>query len=292
MYAQVFAVIAPIFLCSLVGIVWARLKIPYDTEFVSNLVMSIGAPCLIISTLTKVEVPSSQLLLFFLATVVGLVIVALISFTMVKLLRADVKVMLPPMIFPNAGNMGLPLCLFAFGDQGLALGLIVFMVMAVSQFALGVALVSGAHPVKALFSSPVFYAASVSVLLILMDWHLPTWLENTVGLLGSMSIPLMLISLGVSLANLKVRSYLNSIIFAVMRLGIGFAVGLLLCEIFDMEGLQRGVIIIQFAMPAAVFNYLLALRYDRSPDQVAGVVVTSTLLSFCFLPFLLWFIYQ
>jgi hypothetical protein len=148
------------------------------------------------------------------------------------------------------------------------------------------------HPLRSLFASPVFYAALLAVVLILTQWKLPLWISNTVGILGDMSIPLMLISLGVSLARLQVKSLSRALLYSVLRLGIGFSVGCLLVSLFALDGLARGVVLIQFSMPAAVFNYLLADRYGQSPQEVAGFVIVSTLISFLTLPLLLWFAYQ
>jgi hypothetical protein len=292
MYAQVFAVIAPIFICALVGVIWARRDMPYSSDFVARLVMNIGAPCLIIATLGKVSVPEQQLRYLALITFLGLTLVALLSYLALRLLKGKVRVYMPSLLFANTGNMGLPLCLLAFGEEGLALALIIFMVTATLHFSIGVALVGRMHPLRSLFASPVFYAALLAVVLILTQWKLPLWISNTVGILGDMSIPLMLISLGVSLARLQVKSLSRALLYSVLRLGIGFSVGCLLVSLFALDGLARGVVLIQFSMPAAVFNYLLADRYGQSPQEVAGFVIVSTLISFLTLPLLLWFAYQ
>lgn len=292
MYAQIFAVIAPIFICAFVGYVWALRKLPYDAEFVSRLVMIVGAPCLIISSLSKVNVSSEHLLALGVATVLGLLSNVALSTILLRLIHRPVKVYLPPMLFPNCGNMGLPVCLFAFGETGLGMSLVIFMVTALIHFSLGVAWLSGGHVLKSLLRTPVVYAAALSFTMIVTQQRLPLWLDNTVGLLGDMSIPLMLVSLGVSLRNLHIKGLLRSVLFSAWRLGVGFTLGLLVCWLFDFKGTMAGVVLIQFSMPAAVFNYLLAQRYQYQPEEVAGIVVVSTCLSFLSLPALLWFVYQ
>jgi predicted permease len=89
---------------------------------------------------------------------------------------------------------------------------------------------------------------------------------------------------------LKLQSLKWSVFFSVARLAMGFCVGLLLCWIFNLSGAMRGVVMVQSTMPSAVFNYLLALTYNREKESVAGVVVCSTLISFLTLPLLLWFL--
>ncbi|MBK6511719.1 MAG: AEC family transporter [Haliea sp.] len=138
--------------------------------------------------------------------------------------------------------------------------------------------------------SPVVYAGLLSVLLIAFDWQLPAWLQNTVSMLGNLSIPLMLLALGVSLAGINRKYALKALKLGSLRLLLGFGAGWLVAEILGLTGVLRGVLIIQATMPVAVFNYLLAVRYRKSPEEVAGAVMVSTLLSFATLPALLWFV--
>ena len=96
----------------------------------------------------------------------------------------------------------------------------------------------------------------------------------------------MLLTLGVSLANLKIVVFQKSLLFAVLRLSLGFSVGLLISNFFHLTGTARGVVIIHSSMPVPVFNYLMAYHYKRSPEEIAGMVILSTLLAFCVLPFI------
>jgi predicted permease len=100
----------------------------------------------------------------------------------------------------------------------------------------------------------------------------------------------MLIAMGVSLARFRITSAGRSVLIAALRLGMGFVVGVGVAELFGLTGVMRGVTILQSAMPVAVFSYLFAVRYNRSPEEVAGTVVISTLLSFASLPALLWYV--
>jgi predicted permease len=108
--------------------------------------------------------------------------------------------------------------------------------------------------------------------------------------MAGLTIPLMLLTLGVSLARLRVPRFSRSLLVALARMGLGFGAGLAVAHVFGLDGVARGVLILDASMPVAVFNYLLAERYDRAPDEVAGAVVVSTLLSFGTLPLLLWYL--
>jgi len=158
------------------------------------------------------------------------------------------------------------------------------------QMSLGLMLVAGHANVLQLLKQPVLWTTAIAVAMVMGDWALPQWLANTAGLLGDITIPLMLITLGVSLASLKIVEWRHSLLFSIVRVAGGFTVGWLVAGWFGLEGVERGVLILQSAMPVAVFNYLLALRYQREPGEVAGMVVMSTLLAFISLPLIVAYV--
>lgn len=290
MLTEIFAIIAPIFICAALGYGWARSGTPFESQFVSRLVMNIGAPCLIVGTLGKVDMPASHFIETVTAAVLVMVITGLLAIVLCRVMGLSQRAYLTSLVFPNTGNMGLPLSFFAFGEEGLAVALGLFLVKSLAHFSIGVALVSGSSNWRDSLRSPIVAAGLLTAVLIFTGWQLPQWLQNTVSLLGDFSIPLMLITLGVSLAQLRVRDFTLSCGLGVARLLIGFGAGFAVAELLSLEGAMRGVVIIQSTMPAAVFNYLLAQRYGQSPEAVAGLVVASTALSFVTLPTLLWFV--
>ena len=290
MINQLFAVIAPIFICAGIGYVWARRDLIYPVDFVTRLVMNIGAPCLIVASFSQSSIEIGSMTEMTLAALVVFGIVALIGIILIRLMRLEIGTFLPSLIFPNIGNMGLPLCLFAFGETGLALALTIFLLVFTLQMSLGIVLVAGRGNIGALVKQPVLWATAVALVLVAMNWSLPAWLGNTTGLIGDVTIPLMLITLGVSLARLKVAKWKHSLLFSVIRVAGGFLIALLVADWFDLQGVERGVLILQSSMPVAVFNYLLALKFEREPGEVAGMVLLSTLLAFCCLPFIVAFV--
>lgn len=290
MYAEIFSIIAPVFFTAAVGFLWSSFNFPYNGEFVSRFVMNVSAPCLILATMVKADITHEQLWQMTAITISGLFVLFVVQTLFIKAFKADVRSFFNSLVFANTGNMGVPICLFAFGEKALALSLVVFMITSMFHFSVGVSVVGGHNPLKTLLKAPVFYAAIASFALLLTNTGLPKSVFNTLSLIGDAAIPLMLISLGVSLYSIKLNALGKPLIFAVLRLLVGFIVGLTLCFLFQLEGMIRGIVLIQSAMPAAVFNYLLASTYNRNPDQVAAVVVLSTLLSFMTLPILLWYV--
>jgi len=290
MFNELVSVIAPILICAGLGYGWARLGIAYPVEFVTRLVMNIGAPCLIISSFSQSDIDINKMAEITAASLVILLIMLVIGVGLIRAMRLQAGTFLPSLLFPNIGNMGLPLCLFAFGETGLALGLTIFLLIFALQMSLGIMLVAGRGNLAGLIKQPVLWATAFALILVGTGWSLPAWLSNTTSILGGTTIPLMLITLGVSLARLKVAKWKHSLLFSLLRVMGGFGLAVLVAGLFGLQGVERGVLVLQFSMPVAVFNYLLALRYEREPGEVAGMVVLSTLLAFVLLPFIVSFV--
>jgi malate permease and related proteins len=290
MLGDLFAIIAPVFICAGIGFIWARQGRPYDVDLVTALMTNIGTPCLVFYTLSDAELSPDAFASMALLATTTILVFALIAGTVLKLINSDVRAFLPSLIFSNSGNMGLPLCLLAFGEKGLAIAIVFFTVSAVAQFTIGMMISSGSMSIVGLARIPIIYAVIAAVALMVAQIEAPAVIVNTTRILGGMTIPMMLITLGVSLSRLRVAALPRSTLLSLFRLLMGFAVGVGLSEILGLEGLERGVLIVQSSMPVAVFNYLFAQRYKREPEEVAGMVVISTAISFATLPLLLWYV--
>ncbi len=286
-YSDMAAIISPIFICAAIGFVWGRLQRPFDVELVTALVSSVGTPCLIGATLTSVEIDLQAVGVMAGATLLAFAGFAAIGILALRWSGLALHSFLPALIFPNSGNMGLPLCLFAFGDTGLAFAIVFFTIASTLQFTLGIGIAAGTFAPGQLLRMPQLYAVGFALLFLTTGTPVPGWLANTLDLLGGLTIPLMLIALGVALARLRVISIRRSLVLSLGRLGIGLATGLVVAWAFDLSGVARGVLIVQSAMPVAVFSYLFAQLYRRAPEEVAGMVVISTAISFATLPLLL-----
>lgn len=290
MLQQIFTIIAPVFLIAAIGFVWRQRRLPFDTAMITDLVLYIGAPCLLFSSLL-VNGPDLEAVIQIIGAALLVAGVAAVSGALVlKMLRLPLSTYLPSLFVPNVGNMGLPLCLLAFGEEGLALAVAYYATSSVLQFTAGVSIASGKISTDIIFRNPVIWAITAAFALLYADVELPKWIANTTEVLAGFVIPLMLMSLGASLANLKVATFWRSFGLAVFRLSVGFAVGVGVAMAFDLEGAARGVIIIQSAMPTAVFTYLYAARVGGRPEEVGGIVVISTILSFATLPLLLAYV--
>ena len=285
--SQLSAVVVPIFICAGVGLAWARLGWPFDPEVVTSLVYNIGAPCLIITTFARVELSPAALAELAGAGIIAYAMFAAVGLIVLRTVRLAVPSYLPALMFPLTGSMGLPVCFFAFGEPGLALALVYFTIGTVGTFTIGATIAAGRVSLAALLRTPAVYAVILAVALEIAGMELPRWVLNTTGLLAGIVIPTQLIALGLSLASLRVASLRRSLALALVRLGMGVAIGYGVAEALGLTGVAWAVVILQSSMPVAVSSYLFARLYRREPEEVAGMVVLSTAISFATLPLLL-----
>ena len=285
---QLFTIIAPVFACAALGYVWHKMRRPFDNETVTSLITNVGTPCLVFDTLVRLELDMGVFIDLGLAAAATVVGFGLLGWLYLRVTRAGLPDFLPALMFPNCGNMGVPLCLFAFGEIGLGMGIAFFAVMVLFQFTIGIAIAAGDISLRFILRTPMVYAVFAAVGLLMCDVRLPEWLSNTVHLFAGLTIPVMLMALGVSLAALGISKLRDSLSIALSRILIGLLVGPLVVMMLGLEGAAAGVVIIMAAMPVAVFSYLFGLRYGRSPDVLAGSVVLSTLISFLILPLILF----
>ena len=205
-----------------------------------------------------------------------------------KILGLDIRVYTPVLAFSNTGNMGLPLCLFAFGDAGLPFAIVNLVVSSVVSVTASGGFYSGRTSFDIFYKNPLVYGVLAAIPFLVAGARLPAWLANTTELIGGMAIPLMLIALGVAISKLRMNFVANSLGLSALKLALGFGIGVAVAELAGLEGAARGTLILMFAMPVALHNYVFAQRFERRAEEVAGMVLASTALSFVTLPLLLW----
>ncbi|NAW34007.1 AEC family transporter [Halomonas alimentaria] len=287
MLAELFAVMAPVLTGAGLGYLWIRLGQPYPVEFVTRLVFNIGTPALIIASLANAEIEAGNVGRTMLAAALVIMAMAAATPLMARLLGKEWRVVLAPMMYPNTGNMGLPVVLYAFGSAGFAYGITVMVTVSLFQFTVGSVMASRDNPLRTLVRTPTVYAIVISLTLLLTDTALPLWLANSVDLISGFTVPLMLITLGVSLASIQVRSLKSGVGFSLLRIPVAAALAWGIGSLLELPAMAQGILVLQMSMPVAVFNYLFAQKARREPEYVASLVFCSTLLSLLYLPLLL-----
>ena len=286
LYIKLFEVLFPIFFIVGIGYFLGKKSPNIDTNFITNYSANFGTPALIIFGVMSSGVTYSMFADYFVYWLIAMFIFGIVGVIFLILMKKDYVRELPPFILPNTGNMGIPICLFAYGVSGMGIAAAISAVIVLLHFTLNIFLASKKFDVLIIIKSPSFYAILITVAFLYFEIDAPTFVLNTVMLLGYAMIVLILMSLGMALTQLKVFSLKNSIISSIGRVIIGPIIGFILIKIFNLSGFAAGVLLIQSSMPSAILTYLIASMYSPKEiaDSIASTVVVSTLMSIITVP--------
>ena len=286
LYIKLFEVLFPVFLVIGIGYWYGKKDPKFDTKFITTFAGNIGLPCIIFYSLTTSNVDFSVFLRFLYYFFLYVGIFAILGILILKILNKDIYRLLPPLILPNTGNMGMPICLFAYGKMGLAIAAAVTSVIVVFHFSLNILLASRKFSFKPLINCVSIYALIISLFFVYFKIPPPNFIVNATFLISYSSIFLVLMSLGIALSNLKIFSFKESLIFSLTRIIIGPLIGFGFIKLFNLSGIEAGVMFIQTSMPAAVLTYLIGKMYSPKniSDNIASTVVLSSFLSFITIP--------
>ena len=287
---SVFQIVAPVFILAGLGYFWVKAGIEYRIEFVTRMAMTLSVPCLIFTALMKTEINPIDLKKVLLASLACYFFATVATFVFVKANSLNFRTFYSPMLFGNTGNIGLPVCLFAYGSVGFDFAVVVFAVMAIYNFTFGIWIVSGGgSPIKAL-KEPLIPAVLLGTLFLLNSWQTPKFLTNTLELIGQMAIPLMLITVGVAIARMNGTGLIQVIWPALGKFIVCFSCALFSVWLFELPEVAGAVLILQVTTPVAVTSYLLAEKYGADAEAVASLVIVSTFLSVLYIPLSLAFL--
>ncbi|MDJ0740205.1 MAG: AEC family transporter [Gammaproteobacteria bacterium] len=285
---QVFEIVFPIFAIVLLGYLYAR-RFGADMASANRLNLEIFTPALIFSVLAGEGFELARYADLALAAMVVVLGSGLLAWPLARLFGFADRVFLPPMMFNNSGNMGLPLALFAFGEAALPAAMILFLVENTLHFTVGNAMLTGhVHPLK-LLRLPMLVATMAGLVVAVFDVPIPGPLREAIDLLGQIAIPLMLFALGVRMTGVDFADWRIGVAGALICPASGLAIALPALAVFDLPGIQAAQLLVFAALPPAVLNFMLAERYHVAPHQVAAIVLLGNLASLLVLPaVLLW----
>lgn len=287
---NIFEIVAPVFILAAVGYIWVKCGFEYRVEFVTQFAMAIALPCLVFTALMKTEFQPYYFGNLLMAAILGYFSLATLAFIFVKIFQLGQRTYLMPLISGNTGNLGLPLCLFAFGDSGFGYAIIVFSVTSIVAFTIGVWVVAGGGSLKQLLKEPLVASTVFGLIFMWQGWETPSFLTSSLELIGQMAIPMMLITLGVAVARLKITDVRKSFLISFCKIFFGITAAIMVSFIFDLPKVAIAVLILQFSMPIAVTSYLLAEKYGADANAVAGLVVVSTLITVGISPIIIAFL--
>ena len=289
-FFTVLEVVTPVFLLATIGFSWVKFGFEYRVEFVTRLAMTLAVPALVFTSLTQNTINPKFLSEMILVVCLAYAVVSIIALIFTFIFKLDRRTFLMPLISGNTGNLGLPLCFLAFGQDGLGYAVIVFAFTSIVAFTFGLWVVSGSHSFKQPLKEPLVPATVLGLVFMFYDWEIPQILTNALNLIAQMAIPLMLITLGVAVARIKTTLAFKTIGISVSKIIIGIFAAVAIGHQFSLPNEASAVLIIQMSMPVAVTSYLLAEKYGANSEAVAGLVVISTLLTVFVTPVLLSFL--
>lgn len=291
-YFKLIEVLFPVFFVVGIGYYLGKKKPDFDNSFITTFASNVGTPAMVIYSITSTGITFEQYTTYFIYYLIAIAGFGLTGIIILYLLKTkDIIREIPVFLLPNNGNMGIPICLFAYGSQGLGIAASISSLIILLHFTLGVFLADRKFDFNILIKNPPFYAIIFSVTFIYFDLEMPKAIINLTELLTYTAIVLILMSLGIALTKLKIFSFTNSIIASIGRVIIGPIIGFLIIIFFDLSGFGAGVILIQSAMPSAILNYLIGSMYSPREivDNIASTIVVSTLMSFITVPIVVFF---
>ncbi len=277
----------PILLSAGIGFALAKfLKI--NPRPLSQVIFYVFSPILVFKLITSSQLSNSDILRTLLFAIILMVFVGAITWVIGSILKLDRKTLAAVLItsmFMNAGNYGLPLTKFAFGEAALAFASVFFVINAMFTNTVGIVIASSGsqsvlNSVKGLIKFPAIYALALGVIFLQFGWKLPSGLDRSVTLLSDAAIPCMLVLLGMQLVNIRLNGRATPLVLTgSMRLLIAPLLAFGLTRLFHMSGPSYQAVVLEAAMPVAVLTTILATEFDAEPSFVTAAVLVTTLLS-------------
>jgi len=288
---RIAGIVFPIYAVVAVGYAYGRWKKP-DMAFANQLNMDIFVPALVFAALASKSFDIAQNLPLLLGATVVVLGTGLLAWPVARLLGVAPNTFVPPMMFKNSGNMGLPLAVLAFGEAALPAAVVLFFIENFLHYSLGTWLLDHHARLRNLWRVPVIAAALAGLTVSMLQFPLwqPLWFG--IKMLGDVSIPLLLFSLGVRLTDSRHADWKLSMVGAITSPLAGVLVALLMNLVLGLTGREAAMLILFGALPPAVLNYIFAERYHQEPERVASIVMIGNTASLAIIPLTLAWVLQ
>ncbi len=280
---MILSIVLPVFGLVLVGYLYAR-RHATDMSAANRVNLDVFVPALIFHVMSGEDF---RLLDYLDLALGGLLVVlgsGVVALAVARPLGVARRTLLPPMMFNNSGNMGLPLALLAFGKEGLPAAVVLFLVENLLHFTVGVRILDRHSSLLALLRMPMILATLAGLTVSLLGIPVYAPLAQAIEMLGQVAIPLMLFALGVRLVDADLSHWRIGLAGGLLRPASGVLIALLVLPLLRLDGLLPGQLILFAALPPAVLNYMLAEKYDQEPVKVASIVIWGTLASLLVIP--------
>ncbi|WP_104035073.1 AEC family transporter [Vibrio jasicida] len=287
MFHQVISILFPVFALACAGYLVGRYIKP-DFRPINRINMDVFTPTLVFSSLVSMPLDIGQAPLL-LAAIIAVIVPGLLMLPIAKLTGLSFKAWAPPHMFRNSGNLAIPLFTYTFGELALPSAVLLFVVSACLHISLGVMLLSSGNPLKQMFKMPIFISASLALIINLSGFNVwPPFYEAT-ALLGQAAVPVMLLSLGAQMCNLRLGGLRVGLLCTVQSLLTGAVAFAVIYWLIPLPTMQLQMMVLFTMLPPAVMNYLFAERLNIEPMTVASMVLFGNFFSILTLPLLLMF---
>ncbi|WP_104041975.1 AEC family transporter [Vibrio hyugaensis] len=287
MFHQVISILFPVFALACAGYLVGRYIKP-DFRPINRINMDVFTPALVFSSLVSMPLDIGQAPLL-LAAIIAVIVPGLLMLPIAKLTGLSFKAWAPPHMFRNSGNLAIPLFTYTFGELALPSAVLLFVVSACLHISLGVMLLSSGNPLKQMFKMPIFISASLALIINLSGFNVwPPFYEAT-ALLGQAAVPVMLLSLGAQMCNLRLGGLKVGLLCTVQSLLTGAVAFAVIYWLIPLPTMQLQMMVLFTMLPPAVMNYLFAERLNIEPMTVASMVLFGNFFSILTLPLLLMF---
>ena len=277
MFAQILSTLLPVFLIAGCGALYGRFRSP-DIRVLNTLNMELFVPLLVFAVLADQKAPLQDYADLALAGTVIVLGSGLLLWPLARVLKLDLRTFLPPMMFNNTGNMGIPLMVLAFGEKALPAAVVLFVVEMLLHFSVGLYVLNPKVPLWRLLRVPVVIASIAGLSVNLGGVPLPGWLLTSCDMLGQVSVPLMLFALGVRLLDVDFSAWRLGLLGAIACPASGLLLAWPMIHLLDLQGVQLATLWVFAALPPAVLNYILAEQFQQEPHKVAAMVLILSLI--------------
>jgi predicted permease len=280
---RIAGIMVPVLAMVVVGWLYARRHAP-DMAAINRINMDLFAPALIFSALASRDFSIFDNRWLLLASALVVLGSGVLALGVARLASISARTFVPPMMFNNCGNMGLPLAVLAYGPGGLAPAVAMFVVSNAIHFTLGARLVDPRASIANLLLTPMNLATAAGFAVAATDLPRPEIVMGALKLMGDAMIPLMLFALGVRMVSVNRGSWRIGLLGAVVCPLTGLAVAVVVDWMLPLTEPQRGLLYIFASLPPAVLNFMVAERYGREPGKVAAMVLVGNIASVLFVP--------
>ncbi len=277
------AILFPIFGIVAAGYFYARHHKP-EMAVANRLNMDVFVPALVFAAMAGKSFDLAAYAPLALGGLIILLTCGLLAWVLAKGAGVQPKTLAPPMMFNNSGNIGLPLAVLAWGEDALPAAVILFMVENTLHFSFGARLLDPHARLLTLWRVPVVAAAIAGLAVALLK--IPIWqpLVIAIKMLGDVSVPLLLFSLGVRMIDVSFKEWKLATGSALLRPLAGMAIAAGVIQLLGLQGREAAMLLVFGALPPAVLNFLFAERYRQEPERVASIVLIGNLAALLFLP--------